>query len=130
MLMRLGGILLAFAAAASAVIIAIAFGCLASYLALLAYLNAPLAALATAAIALLAALLLILIARSIIARVTHPKRRRGDWAIELGSLIGAEFAARAANHPGSTIFASLASGFALGASPELRQMLRDLLAKI
>lgn len=130
MLMKLGAMVIAFAAAASAVVIAIAFGCLACYFGLLAYLSAPLAALTTAAAALLVALLLILCCRLIIARIAHPKRRRGSWAVELGSLIGEEFAARAAAHPGSTILASLVSGFALGASPELRQMLRDLLGKI
>jgi hypothetical protein len=127
-LTRLAIAIAALLTATVVVIIAIGFLGFAVYLALLEHLSPPSAALVTAGVALLLAGLIILLGRAIGALVRRRARRSGSggWAGALGSLLGEEFAARAAAHPHSTVVASLLSGFAVGASPDLRHLLRDL----
>jgi len=119
--------------AASVLLAAIGFLGFALYLALLAHLTPPIAALVTAAAAVLAALLIALIGR-LIARRAKPRTPKlgdsGSLAIELGKILGGEFSNRAAAHPYSTMLTALLSGFMLGASPDLRHILRDLVRKL
>ncbi len=128
-LTRLAIAVASFLTATFVVIIAAGFLCFAAYLALLDHFSAPAAALVTAGSALFLALLVILVGRAIAALIRSRARRSGGWAGELGGVLGAAFAARAAAHPHSTLIASLLSGFALGASPDLRHVLRDLFAR-
>lgn len=109
----------------------IGFLCLALYLSLLQYLLPPGAALATAGAAFVVAALLVLAGR-VIGTMTKSRRRPRDEGMAtaaLGELFGREFSTRAAAHPHATLFASLLAGFAVGVSPDLRRLLRDLLFK-
>lgn len=127
-LTRLAIALTAFLTAAVVVIVAVAFLCFAFYLSLVDHLSPPIAALLTAGGALLLAVVIVLLGRGLSALMRG--RKRGDgWAGIFGGVIGEELAARAAGHPRSTLLASLLSGFALGASPELRHLLRDLFVR-
>lgn len=100
------------------------------YLALLEHLSPPMAALATGLAAIILAALIALLGRAIAARTQKKQRRDASTlAAELGDLLGEEFLARAAAHPHATLLTSLLSGFAVGAFPELRGVLRDLLRK-
>jgi hypothetical protein len=131
MFIRLAITIAALLTAALVVIVALGFLGLACYLALLEHLTPPMAALATAGAALLLAAVIVLIGRAI-GVLVKPRARRGrggGLASELGTLLGAEFSTRLAEHPYQTLIASLLSGFALGASPDLRRLLRDLFLK-
>lgn len=114
---------------ALAFMIAIGFVCFAVYLALLDRLSPPLAALATAGAALVFAGLIALISHFLVGLTRSRRVTSGNWATELGKVVGEEFAKQADAHPHRTAIASLLSGFAVGASPELRQLLKDLLVR-
>ncbi len=117
--------------AASIALAGIGFLCFALYLALLQYLSPPLAALATAGAMFVLAALIILAGRAIGTMIKSRRRSRDERLATavLGELLGHEFSTRAASHPHATLFASLLAGFAVGASPNLRRILRDLLFK-
>jgi hypothetical protein len=129
---RLAITIAALLTAAFVVVIALGFLGLACYLALLERLTPPMAALATAGAALLLAVLIFLIGRAIGALVKPRAARRGaggGLAGELGTFLGAEFGTRLTARPYQTLIALLVSGFALGASPNLRRLLRDFFFK-
>lgn len=130
-LMRRAGINIAAALTALAVLVAgLVFLCFAAYLALLERLSPPLAALVTGLAAIILAALIVFLGRAIAARVQPPPHRdANDLVAELRNLLGEEVMAQAAAHPQATVLTSLLSGFALGAFPELRHVLRDLLRK-
>jgi hypothetical protein len=100
------------------------------YLAMLEHLSPPMAALTTGLAAIVLAALIVFLGRAIAGRAQKKQRRDASTlAAELGDLLGEEFLARAAAHPHATLITSLLSGFAVGALPELRDVLRDLLRK-
>jgi len=116
------GLALFFAAAA------IGFACAAIDLALSPYLSPPLAALGAAGAALVLALLILALGRWL----ARPRRsdgaaEAGALAAALGALLGKEGGAFAAAHPRGTVVGSLVAGFAVGADPSLRRVLRGLL---
>lgn len=109
------------------------FFCFALYQWLHESLSAPAAAAATGIAAFAAAAICVLAASLIAAlRNKRPAKRHGSesvLAVELANLLGKDVAALAAANPLETILVSLASGFALGASPGLRRALGDLLGR-
>jgi hypothetical protein len=109
----------------------IGFLCFALYLALLQYLLPPMAALATAGAMFVLAVLIFLVGRAMSAMAKSRRRSRDESlsTAALGELLGHEFSTHAAAHPHTTLFASLLAGFAVGASPDLRHFLRDLVSK-
>ena len=121
------------------VVVGAGFLATAVYFALGALLAPPMAALATGLCLLFAAAVVILLGR-LGARLLGTSRRqrhsrrastaskgaRGG-AADLGDLVGEQFAAFARARPHSTVVASLLAGFAVGASPGLRRLLRDLI---
>ena len=122
-LAALGAVLLLAAAA-------VAFACAALYLALLRIAEPPLAALGTAgaALVLAAAIAAVMRNRSFLRSRRHDRasdRRR--LAAKWGVLLGEEAASFAAAHPRGTVIGCLVAGLAVGADPQLRGMLRDLL---
>lgn len=114
-------------------VVAIVFLCKALYIALLGVASAPVAALATGLVTLLGAVLIVLAGvfatrRPITAAKGHssPTDAAG-LAGELGGLLGEELSSFARTHLRGTMMASLAAGFAVGASPELRRYLAERL---
>jgi hypothetical protein len=132
--------LAALLAALAILLVALIFLCGALYMALLGVTTPPLAALATGGAALLTAILVLLVARfggapTRRVRQVNPPRRPdapgGDegLATAFGSLLGEQLVGLARQHAKSTVLGSLVAGLALGASPELRGLLRDLLKR-
>ena len=123
--------------AAVLLIVGAGFFAASAYFAFCLVLKPPLAALVTGLAALLvacASFLLGQLARKMLGRSRRrrlaaraPESTRG-LAAALGGLAGEELAALARSHVGGTLAASLVAGFAFGASPSLRRLLRDLAA--
>lgn len=92
----------------------------------------PVAALLSAAVSLLFALIVILIARLVTSAMERARKRReaelGVWgpAMAFGALMGKEFLNLSEKNKRAAILASLLAGLAIGASPRLRALLRDL----
>ncbi len=118
-----------------AAFVAIGFFAFALYQFVLQYLSPALAALATGFIVLAASMLLVLATKL---AGKKPKRRKivddpaleaAADAAELGSVLGRKLQGLAAAHGNSSLWASLAAGFAVGVSPKLRSFLLDLLKR-
>jgi hypothetical protein len=120
----------AFLAAMALVICGLGFLCFAAYLALLDRVSPPMAALIASGAAFVLAAIVILAARAIIAVTRRRQRHDADRLAEaFGELLGDDLVALATENPHATLFTSLLTGFAVGAVPELRHVLRDLLRK-
>jgi hypothetical protein len=130
----LTSVLLAVAAvmlAGTLVFVAAGFLIGALYLALLAYMSAPLAALATAGAALIGALLVLALGSLLWPRLGRGLRQGlkaeglggNALAAELGKSAGAFFG----THKTGSVAAALLAGFAVGLSPRLRQSLIEML---
>jgi len=122
-----------FAIAAGALAVATGFAIAAIYLALSASFTAPVAAVLTAACGLAVAVIAAIIGRALL-RLPRAGGRgapRGSderrLVADLGALMGEEIATLARTHARGTLIASLVAGFAVGASPRLRRLLRTLL---
>jgi hypothetical protein len=122
----------AFLVAALMVVAAGGFFGAALYFGLCGYFSPPIAALLTGVSGLVLALLVIVAGRMVARGIGRSARRQGaaapgGLAADLGMLAGERAASLARSHPGGTLAASLAAGFAVGASPNLRRLLRELL---
>lgn len=123
--------------AAVAALLALGFLGLGLYLSLGELMPAREAAFATAVAALLLAATILLLGRAAAALAARRRRARsvGQGSIArrlaalLGDALGGEFSALAAAHPETTVAGSFLSGFAIGASPEMRRALRDLVVR-
>jgi hypothetical protein len=122
-------------AATIVLLVAAAFLAGALFLALRDVMSGPLAALVTGLAGVLVAALIALVG-GLTMRRSKPARAEGQsrapveaqrLAGELGGIIGEEMASLARTHARGTAIASLLAGFAVGASPRLRRLLRDLL---
>lgn len=124
---------LSIAAAMIAALVALAgigFLAFALYQALLERVSPAMAALVTGLAAFFFAALIILAGNALAAAAKRRRRREADQlAAELGDLLSDEFRTLAATHPQATALAALLAGFAVGAVPELRHVLRELLRK-
>jgi hypothetical protein len=113
--------------------VAIVFAFVGLYLALCEVWHAPAAAGATALAALVIAVLLLLLSRERYAAARGEREHAlppldgKALAAQLGKLLGSETAALANGHPKGMVIASLAAGFAVGAVPELRALLKSAL---
>jgi len=125
--------------AAILVVVGVGFFGAAVYFALRQVLEAPMAAFATGACGLVLAVVIVLLGQ-LVGRLVRTSMRRKQarpsgpapaglrgFASDLGVLAGKEIAALARGHVHGTLAASLIAGFAVGASPGLRRLLRDLL---
>lgn len=119
-----------FVAAAIIFIGGLGFLVLAAYLALLARVSPPMAALIAAIAAFLLGGVTLLAGHGVIALMRRRRQRdAGRLAETFREILGDEIVSIATENPHATVFTSLATGFALGAVPELRHLLRDLLRK-
>ncbi len=126
---------------AASIVLTLGFGflCYALYLGLLTLTSPAIAALATGAAALILAAVIVLLGRLISSGSRAGPKSGGQdkgagsdtnkLAADLGDLLGRELISLVRANPRSTAIASLLSGFAIGAFPELRQAIRDLLTK-
>ena len=120
----------AFLAAVILVLCGLGFLCFSAYLALLDRFTPPMAALIAAGAAFVLAALMILLGRAIVAMIRRRQRHDADrLAAAFGELLGDDIVSLATENPHATLFTSLLTGFAVGAVPELRHVLRDLLRK-
>jgi len=139
LLKRLAVALAVFVISGAAVLVATFFLFAAIFLWFEEFLRPALAALATTG-SLLAFALLVGLAGLIVARAFKRKPKRDfGWLIELlnapdgisaiaiGNALGRRLQAFARKNNQATIIAALAAGLALGVSPALRKILRDLL---
>jgi hypothetical protein len=121
--------------AAILIVVAVGFCGAALYFALREALTPAMAALATGLTGLVLALVIVLIGRLAGCMIAKSKRRQQaarpagarGLAADLGLIAGEELAALARSHTHATLAASLVAGIAVGASPGLRRLLRDLL---
>jgi hypothetical protein len=119
-----------FVAAAIIFIGGLGFLVLSAYLALLAHVSPPMAALIAAIAAFLLGAITLLAAHGVIALMRRRRQRdAGRLAETFREILGDEIVSIATENPHATVFTSLATGFAIGAVPELRNLLRDLLRK-
>lgn len=127
---------------AGSIVLTLGFGflCYALYLGLLTMTSPAVAALATGGAVLILAVVIVLIGRLISAGSrARPRSEDSDkggtgaetnkLATDIGDLVGRELISLVRANPGRTAIASLLSGFAIGAFPELRHAIRDLLIK-
>ena len=127
---RIGVRVAAYIAALVMMLCGLGYLCFAAYLALLERVSPPIAALIAAAAAFVIAGLLILAGRMIASSLRRRQRRDADrLAAAFGALLGDEIVSLATENPHATLLTSLFTGFAVGAFPELRHVLRDLLRK-
>jgi hypothetical protein len=120
----------AFLAAVIMVVCGLGFLCFAAYLALLDRVSPPIAALIAAGAAFLLAAVIILLGRALIVMIRQRQRRDADrLADSFREILGDELISLATENPHATVLTSLFTGFAVGAVPELRHLLRDLLRK-
>jgi hypothetical protein len=120
----------ALLAAVIMVVCGLGFLCFAAYLALLDRVSPPLAALIAAGAAFILAGMIVLLGRAIIALIRRRQRHDADRLAEtFRELLGDELVSLATENPHATLLTSLLTGFAVGAVPELRHVLRDLLRK-
>ena len=128
-----GGV--SFLIAAILLVVGVGFLGAAVYFALCRVIAPPMASLATGLCILLTAIVVILLGRLFGKMLGKAERRRHatrapagarELAADLGILAGEEMAALARSHVRGTLVASLVAGFAVGASPGLRRLLREL----
>ncbi len=120
----------AYFAALIMVLCGLGYLCFAAYLALLERVSPPMAALIAAGAAFIIAGVLILAGRLIASSLRRRQRRDADkLAAAFGALLGDEIVSLATENPNATLFTSLFTGFAVGAFPEFRHVLRELLRK-
>jgi hypothetical protein len=126
--------------AAILLVVGVGFFGAAVYFALREEFSQPIAALLTGVCGVLLAAIVVL-AGLLISRATRSASRRKEVlraeqpapanvrgiAADLGIVAGEEFAKLARTHAYGTLAASLVAGIAVGASPGLRRLLRDLL---
>ena len=98
------------------------------------HMSSPAAAAATGAAAFAVAALCILAAYAVSALLNRRRTKRlgaaeSTLTAQLTKLVGRDLTALVAGRPLETIGIALLAGFALGASPNLRHALRDLLIK-
>lgn len=128
--MRIAVRIAAFLAAVVLIVCGLGFLCFSAYLALLVRVSPPMAALIAAGAAFILAGLMILLGRAIAAMIRRRQRHDADrLAAAFGELLGDDLVALATENPHATLLTSLLTGFAVGAVPELRHVLRDLLRK-
>jgi len=119
-----------FVAAAIIFVGGLGFLVLAAYLALLDHASPPMAALIAGISAFLLAGTTLLSGQGVIALMRRRQRRdAGRIAETFREILGDEIVSIATENPHATVFTSLATGFAIGAVPELRHILCDLLRK-
>jgi uncharacterized membrane-anchored protein YitT (DUF2179 family) len=128
-----------FVISGTAVLVATFFFFAAVYFWFAEFLRPPLAALSTMGVLLTFAVLVVVAGALIAMRLKRKPRRRFDWLLELleapdglsaaaiGNLIGRRLQAFARKNTQTTIVASLLAGLAIGVSPGLRALLRDVL---
>jgi len=90
----------------------------------------PLAALSAAGVALLFCILVVMVARMLVRGATARAKQKASPAAatgEMGEMLGARAHELFQQRPAMGIMASLAAGFAVGMSPRLRTMLRDII---
>ena len=123
---RVGALL----AALIMVVCGLGFLCFAAYLALYDRVSPPVAALIAAGAAFLLAAVIILLGRALLVMILRRQRRDADHlAQSFREILGDELVSLATENPHATVLTSLFTGFAVGAVPELRHVLRDLLRK-
>jgi hypothetical protein len=120
----------AFILAVAALAIALAFGLIGIYFWLADYFGAVGGAFATAGASIALSAALIGIGYETF-HIRRKRRKKGEpdpnyFAAFLGDLLGRGFGKFTASRTHSSIFASLAAGFAIGASPKLREFLLDI----
>jgi hypothetical protein len=129
-ILRFAIAVLAFLLAGVGFFVTLAFAMVGIYFLFAQFLGPVWGAFATGGTALLAAVILIFIGVSF----SRVSRRRGKkdgtdpsfLAAMMGDLLGRRFNKFAGSRTRSSIFASFAAGFAIGASPRLREFLLDL----
>lgn len=136
-LKRLATTIASLLAATILVLAALGFLGYAAYLALLSAVSPPLAALITGIGAVVLAGLIVMVGSSLFrGRRERPRPRdsgaggedaAGRMAGELGGVLAAQLGTLTRSHSGPVLAASLAAGFAVGASPRLRKVLLDLM---
>ena len=115
-------------AAVIMVVCGLGFLCFAAYLALLDRVSPPIAALIAAAAAFVLAGMIILLGRALVVMIRRRQRHDADRLAEsFREILGDELVSLATENPHATVLTSLLTGFAVGAVPELRHVLRDLL---
>jgi hypothetical protein len=115
-------------AAVIMVVCGLGFLCFAAYLALLDRVSPPIAALIAAAAAFVLAGMIILLGRALVLMIQRRQRHDADRLAEsFREILGDELVSLATENPHATLLTSLCTGFAVGAVPELRHVLRDLL---
>lgn len=89
----------------------------------------PLAALSAAGSALLFCVLVLMVSRAVVNAATRRNARATPAAAtgEVGEMLGAQAHELFKQRPAVGIMASLAAGFAVGMSPRLRTVLRDII---
>lgn len=126
---RIAVLLAAGVCALAVVLIGAVFFALSLHLWLAERIGAPLAALGTGAAAILAAFAIILVARLATSR-TPPARKvasEDELSGALGKLFVNSFSTTLKRHGPAAAISALLAGFAVGASPDLRKTLLDLL---
>lgn len=130
--LRLAIVVVTFLIASVGFFVALAFGVVGIYFLFAQFLGPTWAAFATAASAILFSLAVIGMAL-FFTRSGEPRRRRkldgsdpSYLAAMVGNLLGRRFEKYAGAHRQTSIFASFAAGFAVGASSKLRAFLFDL----
>jgi hypothetical protein len=138
-LKRLATTIASLLAATILVLAALGFLGYAAYLALLGAVSPPLAALITGVGAVVLAGLIVIVGSSLFRGGRAKPRRRdkgadgegadaaGRMAGELGGVLAAQLGTLTRSHSGPVLAASLAAGFAVGASPRLRKVMLDLM---
>jgi hypothetical protein len=131
-LLRLVLAAVAFVVAGVGFVIALAYATVGIYFVLADVLGPAWGAFATAVLAILISVILIAVGYS----YTYILKRRGRkgsstdpsfLAAMLGDLLGRRFNSLANSNARNSIFMSLAAGFAIGASPKLREYLLDIM---
>lgn len=126
---RAGATLTLLGVAVGMSVLAVAFLSAALYLALIAPLGAPLAALATGGALLGVSGLLVFAVRFWVLPPRRPAAAPDGRvaAAKLGEMLGEEAGAWTKRHPGAAVLAALAAGFVVGSSPKLRNLVTRLL---
>jgi len=139
LLKRLGIAVAVFVISGAAVLVATFFFFASLYFWFEETLSPPLAALATAGVLMAFALAVIVLGYLISTNLKRKPRNRFDWLLELldspdglsaaaiGNAIGRRLQNFARANTQTTVIMSLVAGLAIGISPALRQLLRDVL---
>jgi hypothetical protein len=139
LLKRLAIAVAVFVIGGAAILVATFFLFAAVYFGFAEFLRPPLAALATAGVLVAFAAIVVLIGATMAAALRRKPRRDYAWLLELlnapdglsavaiGNLLGRRLQNFARENAQATIIGSLLAGLALGISPGLRTLLRDIL---